>query len=174
MINVELITVEDIKDYSPISASVSADLISPFITMAQTFHIKPCLGQTLYMELIDAVSGDTLSGSNYTLLSQYVSPALIWYSYYEAFPFIWSRTNAKGVTKGYSDSTTSLDKKEFEMMKQELLDRAVGFKNLMIDYLNDNLSTFPSYGTDGSSSKDNSSGIYLGKIRSNNSLYGCS
>lgn len=163
MVDILLITAEDIKENAPISASIDVQLLEPFLPLAQTFHLKPVLGTTLYNELIDAVSGDTLSGANYTLLVNYIQPMLTWYAYLEALPFIWSKTSARGLTKDFSDTSQALDRKELEMMKQEILDKAVTFKNLMIDYLEDNQTTFTSYASEGRSVKSNSTGIYLGR-----------
>jgi len=151
----------DIKDYSPLSKNIDPELIQPFIKMAETFHIRGALGQNLYDDLIDAVSGDTLTGVSYTLVQEYIIPTSIWYSLYEALPFIWTRMSAKGVTKGFSDSTTSLDKKEYEMVKQEMLEKATMYKSRLIDYLKANKSSYPLWG-DTTSGKSNSSGIFLG------------
>jgi len=163
MKDILLITSEEIKDNAPISQSIDPQLLEPFIPLAQTFHLKPILGDPLFNELITSVSGDTLSGDNYTLIYTYIEPVVSWFALYEAYPFIWSKINAKGATKSFSDNSESLSKKEFELIKQEIYDKAVTFKNLLIDYLNDNDDKFPSYRTEGSSTKSNSSGIYLGK-----------
>lgn len=161
MKDIIMITAEDIKDYAPISAAIDPQLLEPFLPLAQSFHLRPVLGTSLYNDIITQISGDTISEANFELLNDYIRPMLVWYAYYEALPFIWSRTNAKGITKGFSDTTESLDKKEFELLKQEILDKAVAFKNLMIDFLiqSDDYETFKA---EGSRTKSNSSGIYLG------------
>lgn len=165
MKDILLITVDDIKDNAPISSSIDPQHLEPFLPLAQTFHLKPVLGEPLYNELINAVSGDTISDNNYTLLVNYVEPFLSWMAFYEGFPFIWSKTSAKGVTKSFSDNSQSLSKREFEMMKQEIYDKAITFKNHLVRYLEDNVDKFPSFRTEGSKKKGNSTGIYLGSTR---------
>lgn len=161
MNDITFATVDDIKDYTPVSKNISPELLINFLKMSELFHIKPVLGDNLYNSLIDMVSGDTLSGASYTLVAEYIIPTSIWYSYYEALPFIWTRSNAKGLSKGYSETTSALDKKEYELMKQELWDKAVMYLNRLIKYLNENVTTYPLYGSCTVTSA-NSTGIYLG------------
>lgn len=154
-------TTDNIKSYTPVSKNLSPEVLEPFIKMGETFHIRPVLGEALDDALIEMISTDTLSGTSQTLVTEYIIPCSIWYSYYEALPFVWTRSNAKGLTKGFSDTTQSLEKKEYELIKQELWDKAVLYKNRLIDYLNDNSSTYPLYGNC-TTGKSNSTGIFLG------------
>ena len=157
-------TVDYIKQYTPVSKNLSPEVLEPFIKMGETFHIRPVLGENLDDSLIEMIEDDTLTGSSYTLVTEYIIPTSIWYTYYEALPFIWTRSNAKGLTKGFSDTTAALDKKEYEMVKQELWDKAIQYKNRLVDYLSDNSATFPLYGsgTCPPAGKSNSTGIFLG------------
>ena len=154
-------SVNDIKEYTSVSKNISPEILQPYIKMAETFHLRPVLGENLDNSLLTMISGDTLSGSSYTLVQEFIIPTSIWYSYYEALPFVWTRSNAKGLTKGFSDTTSALDVKEYQMIKQELLDKSVMYLNRLIEYLNDNVLTYPLYGNC-STGSSNSSGIYLG------------
>ena len=160
MNDVTYATVDDVRDYTPVSKNISPEIIEPFIKMAETFHLRPVLGENLDDSLLAMVSGDTLSGASYTLVNEYIVPCSLWYSIYEALPFVWTRMNSKGLTRGFSDTTQSLDKKEYELIKQEMWDKAVMYKNRLIEYLNDNSSTYPLYGS--CVGKGNSTGIFLG------------
>ena len=157
-------TVEDVKKETGISNATSPELIAPFINTAEIFWLKDTLGQTLWTELKAAISGDTLSGDNYTLVYNYIIPASVWYSYYEASVFIMFRGEAKGFTKKYSDNSQALEKKEFEMLRQSILDNAQTWRNRMIDYLEDNSTLYPSWRSNnqcGGSTKRYSGGIFL-------------
>ena len=161
MNDITYVTVQDIKEYTSVSKNISPEILQPYIKMAETFHLRRVLGENLDNSLLAMISGDTLSGSSYTLVQEYIIPTSIWFSYYEALPFVWTRSNAKGLTKGFSDTTSALDVKEYQMIKQELWDKAIMYLNRLIDYLNDNVTTYPLYGNC-SAGKSNSSGIYLG------------
>ena len=138
-------TVEDVKTETGISNATSPELIAPFINTAEVFWLKDTLGAALWTELKNAISGDTLSGDNYTLVYQFLIPASVWFSYYEASVFIMYRGEAKGFTKKFSDNSQALDKKEFELLRQSILDKAQTWRNRMIDYLEDNLTLYPNW-----------------------------
>lgn len=166
-------TVDEIKQYTPVSKNLSVEILEPFIKMAETFHIRPVLGETLDDSLISMISDDTLTGVSYTLVSEYIVPCSIWYAYFEALPFIWTRSNAKGLTKGFSDTTSALERKEYELMKQEIWDKAQMYKNRLVDYLSDNSTSFPLYGSVATYGKSNSTGIFLGsELRGRSALRG--
>lgn len=154
-------TIDDIKNYTPLSQNMAEEVITPFIKMAETFHLRPVLGTNLDNALMAMISGDTLSGASYTLVTEYIIPASVWYSYYESIVSIWLRPSTKGLTKAFSDNSSSADKKDVEMFRQDAWDKAVEYTNRLIEYLNDNITTFPLYGNC-TVSKSNSTGIFLG------------
>jgi len=160
-------TVDRLKQDTSISMSVNPELIEPFINTAEIFWLKDTLGQALWTELKDAISGDTLSGNNYTLVENFIIPAANWYAFYEAAPFILYRVEAKGITKKYSDNSQPLDKKEFELFRQSIFDKAQNWRNRMVTYLCDNEDTiFTNWRASTNEhqyiNKGYSGGIYLG------------
>lgn len=165
MNDITFLTVEILKQMTAVSNSVNPELLEPFINSAEIFWLQDTLGTSLWTELKDAISGDTLSGNNYTLVENYIQPASAWFSYYEAAPFLMYRAEAKGFTKKYSDNSQALDKKEFELLRQSILDKAQTWRNRMIDYLVDNedlFSTWKSGDNCVNISKGNSTGFFLG------------
>lgn len=145
MNNITFTTIDRIKQDTAISSSVNPELLEPFINTAEIFWLKDTLGLALWSELKDAISGDTLTGANYTLVENYIIPCSNWFSFYEASIFLFYRVEAKGFTKKFSDNSQPLEKKEFEMIRQQILDSAHTWRNIMIDYLNDNESSFPNW-----------------------------
>lgn len=138
-------TVENLKAETALSSSVNPELIQPFINTAEIFWLKDTLGVALWSELKDAISGDTLSGNNYTLVENYIIPASCWFSYYEASTFIIYRGEAKGFTKKFSDNSTPIELKEFQTLRHAILDKAQTWRNMMIDYLTENQTDFPNW-----------------------------
>ena len=154
-------TFNDVQDYTPLSQSMSKEVVTPFIKMAETFHLRPVLGSNLDDELLGMITGDTLSGASYTLVTEFIIPASVWYSYYESMISIWLRPSAKGLTKGFSDNSSAAEKKDVEMFRQDAWDKAVMYKNRLSDYLQTNRQEFPSFG-DCTVTHSNSTGIFLG------------
>ena len=157
-------TVDIIKQDTAISSAVSPALIEPFIKSAETFWLKPVLGEAFYNELLDDIENNTLSGITKTLVTDYIVPTSNWFTYYEALPFIAYRAEAKGLTKKFSDNSTPLDQKEYNAYRQSILDNAHTYKNMLLDFLNLNKQQFPTYRDDTcitSQTKHYSGGIFL-------------
>ena len=161
MTDITYATIADIKNYTPLSQNMTDEVIIPFIKLAEVFHLRPVLGSNLDNELLGMISGDTLSGASYTLVTEYIIPASVWYSYYESIISIWLRPSTKGLTKAFSDNSSAADKKDVEMFRQDAWDKAVMYTNRLVGYLNDNVTTFPLYGNC-TVKRDNSTGIFLG------------
>lgn len=158
------LTIGRIKELTAIVKSVDPTYIEPFIEVGETMHIVPVLGLALDSELKTAIEQGTLSGNNETLVVNYIQPASAWYSFYESTPFLSIKAFNKGLVKQFSDNSTSIDREELRDYRQSILDKAVFYRNKLIDYLNNNKSLYPNYRTDNACGvpKSNSTGIFLG------------
>jgi hypothetical protein len=171
MLQITYLTVEELKSYTPISSNVDTSLLENWIPVSETMHIIPILGVALDSALkTELESLGTLSGNNLTLLG-YIVNASAWYCLYEAVPFIRSKITNKSVTQQASDNSQVIAVDDFKMLKQDILDKAVFFRNALIDYLEGNKSLYPLYrsctstyddcDSDDCTSKGNSTGIWV-------------
>jgi hypothetical protein len=123
-------------------------MLIPFIEFAETAHLREdILGEALYDAIIAEIEAGTLSGSNETLCTNYLYNLSGWYSLFEASPFILFRSSAKGVTKMYSENSQALDKDEFAIYRQSILDKAMFFRNATLKYLENNETSYPLWRT---------------------------
>lgn len=108
------ITVADITGTTVIQAHVNAQLLEPFIDVAQQLYVLRILGTPQYEALendIISVGLSGLTGNNLSLLNK-IKPALIYSTFYEAMPFLWARITNKGiVTKESDQQSTTVDEK---------------------------------------------------------------
>ena len=161
-------TIEDIKKMTAIVNTVKPEYLEPFIQTAEQMYINNVLGTALDSELKSLIDAGTLSGVNETLVYNYIIPASVWYSFYDAAPFISIKAFSKGLVKQNSDSSTPIDREELRDYRQSILDKASFYRNRMIDYLVDNSSTFPKFRQDANDDKGRyikksfGGGIFLG------------
>lgn len=172
-----ILTVEKLQELSPITNALAnqTGLIIPFIEFAETAHLKEdILGEAMYDSIITDIQNGTLSGVNETLCTNYLYNMSGWYSYWEALPFIAYRSEAKGLTKKFSDNSQPLDKEEVAELRQAVWDKALFWKMATLKFLANNKTSYPlwrtqyygkSTGSDCSDScigdYDNSSGIWV-------------
>jgi len=160
------ITLPDIIDYSPISSQIDAKFIEPFITTSQDIHIEPVLGSTLnsdLLELIDTYNVTGITGTNQTLIVSYIQPAMIWLTAFEGLHFLDKKIKNSGIVKSAGDGSTNLSIEEFADFEKKIKDNAMFYKSRLVKYLNDNVSSFPSYCYT-STNNINSIGLYLGNF----------
>ena len=171
-----ILTAEKLEEITPITNALSnqVNLLIPFIEFAETAHLKEdLLGEAMYDDIIDSIEAGTLSGNSETLCTTYLYNLSGWYSFAEACPFIIWRSEAKGLTKKFSENSQPLDKDEIAIYRQSILDKALFWRNATIKFLTNNKEDFTLWRTqyygsdttdgcgDGFGGYDSANGIYL-------------
>ena len=161
------ISVEKLKQLTSIAKSVDIDFLLPYIPVAEQMYVEDVLGSALTTELKTQLQNATISGDNETLYENHIVNTSAYWSWYEASMFLNYKTYAKGVMKQSSDNSDPVTKEEFEMFRQGIKDKAVFYRNRMLEYLKDNKEKYPLWRNSEENpinkSETYSSGIYLGK-----------
>jgi len=175
MLQTTYLTTDDLKSYTPISTNVDTSQLENWIPVTEGMHIVPILGTALDTALkTELEATGTLTGNNETLLV-YIKNASAWYCFYESVGFIRTKAMNKGLTQQFSDNSQVVSTDDYKIYKQEILDKAMFFRNALITYLETNKALFPLYrscdgswysGDDsccnsGCNSKEFSGGIWL-------------
>jgi hypothetical protein len=164
MINdVNILTTDDIKTITSISHNIDTEFLEPYIPIAETMWVYDVLGTSLTDEIKNQITGNTLTGNNYTLVEVYVKPLSAWATFFEASPFIAYKSTSKGISKQTSSTSENLSKEELEFYRQSIKDKVTFYRKRLQDYLYNNQSLYPNW-RNGSpvQSQDFQSGIYLG------------
>lgn len=107
-----------------------------YILAAQLDYIKPYLGDDFY----DALVADDAS---YSDLTAKLYPALKWYAYYKALPFLQLRVTNQGVAKFRSDYADKTSDKQKADLSKEALAIAKVYLDECTRFLEDNASDYP-------------------------------
>ena len=78
---------EDLIKNTPISGDMDFDKLIQFVNIAQDVHIQGILGSKLYDKLQSDILAGTLTGDYLTLVTEYIKPMTIQYSFLEYLPF---------------------------------------------------------------------------------------
>ena len=157
MNNVLLIGLSDIQQYRSISVNIdSFKSLEPYIYDAMEFDIRPWLGDSLYIALLEDFEAspslsefsDLFNGCTYTWMSrQYkhegVKAALVHFAYnrYVLYAGVTS-TKTGFVTKTDPNSTPATEDKVSRMSKGSK-SMAVEYQTRVIDFLNRNYIDYP-------------------------------
>lgn len=160
-----LITIENIKEFRPLSASLPAARLQPYIQEAQQLDLKRLLGNALYYDFMtnyDNVSAtydkyrDLLNGKAYTYAGNTVEhPGLTGYlSYCTLARFMANnQVNATsfGVVQKDWDGSTPVDAQTIRQVVSELRSNALALEDDIRNFLSANATTYSLWAPDGPS-----------------------
>lgn len=139
------ISVEYLKDNTPIEESVDDNKLLPFITQSQDIYLQGTIGETGYNWLKKGVTGNTLTNDEREFIINFVQPLVCHYTYYLALPHLLMKTTNKGINKEGSEYSESVDLTELKYLRSSILDMAEFYKKRMVKYLIDHNSKFKWY-----------------------------
>lgn len=134
-------------EYSPLPKNYNLSEIRPYYKISDDLWIKPILGVPLFEELLEQVNTNTLTPENSTLYLMLL-PFLAFAITQEALPFIAYHFSETGITKGFSDNSTSVSINDVNFintrLRSSLETLKVGFKK----WLNEHSDNYPLYKPD--------------------------
>lgn len=136
-----------LKDNSPLSGNVDIQELYPFVKTAEDIYIQEAIGTTLYNDLKTKINAnDTLSAyPNELTLVKKIRDAVLWYTCYDALPFIAIKIRNIGVVNQSGDSLSNADRANTSYLRQELKDKGDFYLKRVQDYLCEYESLFPAY-----------------------------
>lgn len=150
--NILFISEQKLKDTSFLSDNVDPKQLLPTVKMVQDMYLHPLLGTALYNKLETDVAADAITGVYKTLLDDYLTDVLIWYTLGEMpMPLQYKLLNKGVVTRtGEAIQTTSFS--DVQNMVNYCMSKARWYAQRAIDYLCQNSTSFPEYVNPGSGS----------------------
>ena len=139
-----LINAEYLKAYSMFPANYDLTDIQNFIPIAEQIHILPILGLSLYEELIEQVSNNSLTEVNSTLLLEVYKVEGI-AVLYESLPFCWAHLSQVGLTTGKSDNSDSISNKDISYLNTHIKTQLDYAKKYLNDWLHSYSNNYPLY-----------------------------
>jgi hypothetical protein len=164
MIDVQYLSVEDLKEMTSISNNVDPSFLQPYIKSSESMFITPILGIALDTELRSAITANTVTALQQKLIQFYIKPFSAYSSFLSAVPFLAFKTTNKGIQRQNSDNSEIPGITDINWFRQAIKDNQIFYKNELETYLNDNASLYPNYRANcNTKSTSNSNGIYMGK-----------
>ena len=139
------LSVDYLRDNTVINGNVDSELLEPFILTAQNVHIEALVGTKLYNSIIASIEADTLAGDNKALIDDYLQPALVQWSLYEALPFINYKLTNKSIATKSSDNSEAVELDELHYLRTTVRDVAEYMSERATKYLKANETLYPLY-----------------------------
>jgi hypothetical protein len=147
MAYVLFISESKLKDSTAINLNVDVDILLPFVREAQKLYVETALGTDLTQYLKDEIVAGTLAGADKTLVDDYIGDMLPGYSLYHAIPYLRFKVENGNIYSKTSENGTPLSTEESQHLREEVLNTASYYRERLIDYIRNNLASFPTYST---------------------------
>jgi len=172
--NILFISEQKLKDSSMLSDNVDPKQLLPTVKAVQDRHVHTMLGTALYTKLQADVEAGTVTGDYKTLLDDYITDTLVWYTLSEMpMPLQYKLIN-KGVVTRTGEAIQTVSFTEVQALMDYCRNWAQWYAQRTIDYLCANSTKYPEYVNPGSASDtihpdytQYTCGIYLGPVKCN-------
>jgi len=140
-----------LKDSTAINLNVDVNLLLPYVRQAQKLYVEPKLGTDLTQKIKDLITAGTIgSGGNAaykTLLDDYIGDMLPNWAFYHAIPFLRFKIENGNIYSKTSETGTALSTEEAQHLREEVRNTAEYYTERLIEYVTNNISSFPEYNT---------------------------
>ena len=151
MAYVLFISEERLKDSTTIGLNVDPSLLLPYIKQAQKLYVETRLGTDLNQKLKDLIVAGTVNNAGNeayaTLLNDYIAEMLPSFALYLNLPFLRFKIENGNIYSKTSETGTPLTIEETQAFREEILNTASYYRERLIDYVRNNLASFPAYST---------------------------
>ena len=149
MKQIYFISVDKLKQRTPVNFNVEPQLLTMSIWDAQEINIQQATGTVLYEKLKTLVESGDISlpeNADYKLLlDTFIENALIQWSLCESLNFVWMKIENKSVTTQSSDSSQPVDVAQFRILQGSIKNKAEFFTQRLTNYLKSNSNLYPEY-----------------------------
>jgi hypothetical protein len=155
-----LITIEDIKEIRPM-AQLDVKRVDPYITEAQENDLRPILGDALFYDFVtnytvakyrELLNGKTYTQNGYSIFFPGLKPMLCYFALARITQNNAINLTSYGIVQKEMNGSQPVDQRLIGALVTELRDVANSYQTRLIDFLNENASTYPLFNV--SSNKD--------------------
>ena len=142
----------EIKANNFVDENVDDKYIRNSIVIAMNLHMMPFLGTGLFDEIKGQIENETITAANQSLLSDYIQPALEWWTLYELIEPLTYKISNKSIMKKSSENSSPISQTEVVNLKNKFQNIAEERTQRLISYLCENSVSYPLYDNPGTGS----------------------
>ena len=140
-----------LKDSTAINLNVDVELLLPYVRQAQKLYVETKLGTDLTQKLKDLITAGTIGNvgneAYKTLVDDYIGDMLPNWAFYHAVPFLRFKIENGNIYSKTSETGTALSTEEAQHLREEVRNTAEYYTERMIEYVRNNITSFPEYNT---------------------------
>ena len=145
MTEVFFISEEYLKTNTAINENVDSGELRFCILTSQNINIQETLGQPLFEEIQQQVSGNTLTPDNRYLLDKYIVPATTQWAYYHGLDNFFVKWVNVGLVQNRNEQGSNIDIRTFKYLKDNARSTAEFYDQNMRRWLCAKSNLYPKY-----------------------------
>ena len=143
------ISEQKLKDSTAINLNVDVELLLPYVRQSQKLYVETKLRTTLTQKLKDLITAGTLGNvgneAYKSLVDDYIGDMLPNWAFFHAVPFLRFKIENGNIYSKTSETGTALSTEESQHLREEVRNTAEYYTERMIDYVRNNINSFPEY-----------------------------
>jgi len=143
--NILFITEQTFKERTGASNNIDGKQLFPMIKVAGDIYIQPILGSTLYKRLQNGIVEDNLNAYEITLIDDYLTDALIWFTMSMLPMSMGYQLFSKGFLQKTAEESNTPSRADLELIEQKYKSMAEFYNQRMIKYLQENYTLYGEY-----------------------------
>ena len=143
--NILFITEQTFKERTGASNNIDGKQIFPMVKVAGDMYIQPILGSTLYLRLQNGIVNNDLNAYEVTLIDDYITDTLIWYTMSMLPMTMGYQLFSKGFLQKTTEDSVAPSRSDLELLEQKYKSMAEFYSNRMIKYLQENYTLYGEY-----------------------------
>jgi hypothetical protein len=143
--NILFLTEQTFKERTGASNAIDGKQLFPMIKVAGDMFIQPVLGSTLYKRLQTGVEANDLSNDEKTLIDDYITDSLIWYTMSLLPMAMGYQLFSKGFLQKTSEESTPPSRADLELIEKKYTSMAEFYNKRLISFLQENYTLYSEY-----------------------------
>ena len=147
-----------LKTNTNINNNVDITELVPHIQDAEQMFLRPLLGEDFFDDIKSKYDAQTLSAIEVDLVAL-IKPALSYRTFQISLSFISVKIKNIGVVVQKADYADAAELNRVHYLEGNIEERAVHYENRIVEFIEDNLSSFPLYQSDCDNETDQNNGF---------------
>jgi len=140
-----LTTEQKILDKTPLDRNLLSANLKPAIILSQKINVTNLVGDALINKIYTEIQNNTLSGNYKTLVDDYLTDMVIYWSVYYALTDLLSTIGNRGLQVESSENSGAADISRYRELRSTFRDIAETFSQRATDWLWMNSNLFPEF-----------------------------
>lgn len=135
-----------LKANSPLSGNVEIGEVYPFASTAEETYVEEVIGSKLFDRLVESLNASpkNTTADEITLLKK-IRKALVWYTCFDALPFLDIKVRNIGVVRQAGENITNVGREDISYLRDQCMNKAKTYMIKVQKYLCENGTLFEQY-----------------------------